>query len=186
MQIELIDLHRKLGLTTIFVTHDQEEALGLSDIIVLMIAGRVEQIGTPEEIYSNPNTPFAADFLGSANLIPVHVEKSQNGHWQAIFANGYKIPSPIPEAEKSGKYMLMLRQEDVKLTNNAKHYEVAIPVKVLAKVYLGAKVRFVVGVGDYRLNILMTKDEAVAASTATHLGWQVGHSNLLPMTKIET
>ena len=52
MQIELIELHRKLGLTTIFVTHDQEEALALSDVIVLMLEGRVKQIGTPEEIYS--------------------------------------------------------------------------------------------------------------------------------------
>ncbi|MGD9066959.1 MAG: ABC transporter ATP-binding protein, partial [Desulfobacterales bacterium] len=182
MQIELIELHRKLGLTTIFVTHDQEEALALSDVIVLMLEGRVKQIGTPEKIYSNPKTPFAADFMGSANLIPVNVVHSQDGHWQAILPNGHKIPVPPLETDKTGEYLLMLRQEDLKLTDNASQFDAAVPVKVLAQVYLGAKIRFVVGLGDQRLNILMTKAEAVFASKATHLAWRVNDSNLLPMS----
>ena len=180
MQMELIELHRKLGLTTIFVTHDQEEALALSDVIVLMLEGRVKQIGTPEKIYSNPKTPFAADFLGSANLIPVNVVHSQDGQWQAILPNGHKIPAPPPGTKKTGEYLLMLRQEDLKLTDNARQFDAAVPVKVLAHVYLGAKIRFVVGLGDQRLNILMTKAEAVFASKATHLAWRVNDSSLLP------
>jgi ABC-type Fe3+/spermidine/putrescine transport system ATPase subunit len=181
MQIELIELHRKLGLTTIFVTHDQEEALALSDVIVLMLEGRVKQIGTPEKIYSNPKTPFAADFLGSANLIPVTVVHSQDDQWQAILPNGPKIRVPAPGTEKTGEYLLMLRQEDLKLTDNARKFDAAVPVKVLAQVYLGAKIRFVVGLGDQRLNILMTKAEAVFASKATHLAWRVNDASLLPM-----
>ena len=182
MQVELIELHRKLGLTTIFVTHDQEEALALSDIIVLMLAGKVKQIGTPEKIYSNPMTPFAADFLGSANLIPVKVIQSDGGQWQAILPNGHNIPAPLPDAKKSGKYLLMLRQEDLKLTDNARQFDAAVPVKALAQVYLGAKIRFVVGLGDQRLNILMSKEEAAVASKATHLAWRVVDSNLLPVS----
>jgi sulfate transport system ATP-binding protein len=65
----LDDLHRELGVTSLLVTHDQEEALELADRVVLMHEGRVEQIGSPEEIYNNPATPFVAGFLGAANVI---------------------------------------------------------------------------------------------------------------------
>jgi len=65
------------------------------------------------------------------------------------------------------------------LTDNARQFDAAVPVKVLAQVYLGAKIRFVVGLGDQRLNILMTKEEAVFASKATHLAWRVNDSSLL-------
>jgi ABC-type Fe3+/spermidine/putrescine transport system ATPase subunit len=120
--------------------------------------------------------------MGSANLIPVNVVHSQDGHWQAILPNGHKIPVPPLETDKTGEYLLMLRQEDLKLTDNASQFDAAVPVKVLAQVYLGAKIRFVVGLGDQRLNILMTKAEAVFASKATHLAWRVNDSNLLPMS----
>ena len=80
-----------------------------------MLEGRVKQIDTPEKIYSNPKTPFAADFLGSANLIPVNVVHSQNDQWQAILPNGPKIPVPPPGAKKTGEYLLMLRQEELNL-----------------------------------------------------------------------
>ena len=66
----LKDLHRQVGLTSIFVTHDQEEALELADRVVVMNQGRIEQIGTPEEIYMHPATPFVSQFVGETNLLP--------------------------------------------------------------------------------------------------------------------
>jgi len=69
----------------------------------------------------------------------------------------------------------------LKLTDNARQFDAAMPAKVLAKVYLGAKIRFVVGLGNQRLNILMSKEEAVLASKVTHLAWRVNDSSLLPM-----
>ena len=69
----LRDLHRRLGLTSVFVTHDQEEALELADQVVLMREGRIEQIGSPREIYDRPATPFVYEFLGSANRLPCRV-----------------------------------------------------------------------------------------------------------------
>jgi putative spermidine/putrescine transport system ATP-binding protein len=180
MQVELIDLHKKLGLTTIFVTHDQEEALGLSDIIVLMVAGRVEQIGKPSDIYSTPKTPFAADFVGSANLIPVRVDRTPTGAWIAVFPDDHRVPVGEPEGKRPGSYMLMLRQEDLSLTDTPKNYEAVLPAKVLAQVYLGAKVRFVVSAGKSRLHIVISKDQAVRASQANHLGWMISQSSLLP------
>ena len=74
MQIELKRIQREVGITFVFVTHDQEEALTMSDRIAVMSAGRVEQVGTPEEIYHSPATVFVAGFIGTANLLPATVE----------------------------------------------------------------------------------------------------------------
>jgi iron(III) transport system ATP-binding protein len=75
LRVELRAMVRELqlesGITTVFVTHDQEEALALSDVVAVMDRGRIVQIGAPMEIYARPATGYAADFLGSANLIPV-------------------------------------------------------------------------------------------------------------------
>ncbi|MBI3697552.1 MAG: ABC transporter ATP-binding protein [Acidobacteria bacterium] len=71
MRIELKRLQRAVGITFLFVTHDQEEALTLSDAIAVMNRGKIEQVGTPEEIYQRPRTRFVAEFIGSSNLIPV-------------------------------------------------------------------------------------------------------------------
>jgi spermidine/putrescine transport system ATP-binding protein len=74
MQLELKRIQRDVGITFVFVTHDQEEALTMSDRIAVMRTGRLEQVGTPEEIYDAPESAFVARFIGSANLIPVTVE----------------------------------------------------------------------------------------------------------------
>jgi spermidine/putrescine ABC transporter ATP-binding subunit len=75
MQMELRDLTRRVGITSVFVTHDQEEALTLSDRIVVMNAGRIEQIGTPDAIYSRPETRFVADFMGARNILETTVKR---------------------------------------------------------------------------------------------------------------
>jgi spermidine/putrescine transport system ATP-binding protein len=79
MQLELKRIQRDVGITFVFVTHDQEEALTMSDRIAVMRAGRLEQVGTPEEIYDSPESAFVARFIGSANLIPVTVEGTAGG-----------------------------------------------------------------------------------------------------------
>ena len=71
VQAQLKDLHRRVGTTFIYVTHDQEEALSMSDRVVIMQAGRIEQVGTPEELYTRPRTAFAAAFLGKSNFLRV-------------------------------------------------------------------------------------------------------------------
>ena len=78
MQLELKRIQREVGITFVFVTHDQEEALTMSDRIAVMTQGRVDQIGTPIDIYNRPSTAFVAGFIGTANLLPVRVE-SQSG-----------------------------------------------------------------------------------------------------------
>ena len=70
MQYELIRLKNELGITFLYVTHDQEEALTMSDTIVVMNQGYIQQIGTPEKIYNEPENAFVADFIGESNIIP--------------------------------------------------------------------------------------------------------------------
>jgi putative spermidine/putrescine transport system ATP-binding protein/spermidine/putrescine transport system ATP-binding protein len=74
MQVELKEIQRRLGVTTVFVTHDQGEALSMSDRIVVMSAGRVRQLGTPDQIYRHPQDRFVAGFIGDVNLLPGRLE----------------------------------------------------------------------------------------------------------------
>ena len=71
----LREIHDKTGHTTVFVTHDQEEALELADRVVVMSHGRIEQVGTPDEIYDEPNSPFVFSFIGESSELPVRVER---------------------------------------------------------------------------------------------------------------
>ncbi|HEY9797458.1 MAG TPA: ABC transporter ATP-binding protein [Leptolyngbyaceae cyanobacterium] len=91
MQVELSNLHQDLGLTFIMVTHDQEEALSLSDRIAVMRAGKIEQIGTPTEIYERPRTTFVADFIGDTNLFKGRVETADSSSLQITTTTGLKI-----------------------------------------------------------------------------------------------
>src|SRR5438105_3559045 len=85
MRVELRALQHRLGVTSLYVTHDQEEALAISDRVIVMNEGRIEQIGSPEDIYNRPKTRFVADFVGSANLIAGHITGVADGTGQIRF-----------------------------------------------------------------------------------------------------
>src|SRR5256712_10999797 len=85
LRVELRTLQRRLGMTFVYVTHDQEEALSLSDWVAVMNAGRVEQAGSPWDIYYRPRTAFLADFVGAVNLIPARVAELGDGGVTVIF-----------------------------------------------------------------------------------------------------
>ncbi|NJN29234.1 MAG: ABC transporter ATP-binding protein [Synechococcales cyanobacterium RM1_1_8] len=91
MQLELANLHRSLGLTFVMVTHDQEEALSLSDRIAVMNQGRIEQVGSPSQIYENPQTAFVADFIGDTNLLRGQVEQSDSATVKLVTETGLPI-----------------------------------------------------------------------------------------------
>ena len=111
---EIRTIQRQLGITTIYVTHDQEEALSLSDRVVVMHDGRVEQIGTPLEIYNSPQTPFVASFVGTLNLLRGQIVDSQRG---AIEIEGQEILAPQVAAKiKTGEPVIVaLRPESISL-----------------------------------------------------------------------
>ncbi len=103
----LRDLHQRLGLTSVFVTHDQEEALELADRVVVMRDGRIEQVGSPRQIYDRPQTPFVYEFLGSANRIPCRVRDG----W--IEVEGARWPAPAGHAAGEGDALLFVRPHDL-------------------------------------------------------------------------
>lgn len=124
MQVELKRIQREVGITFIFVTHDQEEALTLSDRIAVFNAGRVEQVGTPEEVYEDPKTQFVASFLGLSNLIPPDIAQSLVG---------------IAE-------MISIRPERVRLVgldHAVSPEETAVAGTVTETVYTGSSTRFI-------------------------------------------
>jgi len=111
MQFELKQLQQQLGVTLIFVTHDQEEAMTVSDRIAVMNAGRIEQIGSPSEIYNQPRTRFFSDFIGEINLF--------EGAWQngTFVSNGVTLPAQ--GGARSGAGTIAIRPERVRLTDGA-------------------------------------------------------------------
>ena len=91
MQVELSNLHKELGLTFVMVTHDQEEALSLSDRIAVMNQGKIEQIGSPKQIYEQPQTAFIADFIGDTNLFPGRIEAVEGSSLEVLTDTKLKI-----------------------------------------------------------------------------------------------
>jgi spermidine/putrescine transport system ATP-binding protein len=95
LQAELKDIHRRLGLTFVYVTHDQEEAMSMSDRVVVMNDGRIKQVGSPVEIYRQPRSPFVARFLGMSNVVEATVSSAAGG-WVQLEGTGLPLRAPAP------------------------------------------------------------------------------------------
>jgi ABC-type Fe3+/spermidine/putrescine transport system ATPase subunit len=163
MQVELIEIHKRLGLTTLFVTHDQEEALSLSDRVVLLNAGRVEQQGTPAEIYARPATEFASTFLGAANILSASIEADDKGP-VAILPDGQRLRLAASETAR-GAVRLALRQEDLTISEPSD----GLAAKVRTRVYLGARNRYVLSLAGEPVRVLTGNDRAFASGDAVSL-----------------
>ncbi|NHF62088.1 ABC transporter ATP-binding protein [Microcella pacifica] len=105
---QIREIQTELGITTLFVTHDQEEALAVADRVAVMRAGRIEQIGSPEDLYSSPANDFVADFVGLSNRIPGTVSGGQ------VAAAGQRLPL-LDESAADGEVLALVRPEDVEL-----------------------------------------------------------------------
>jgi spermidine/putrescine transport system ATP-binding protein len=141
MHEELRRLHRDLGSTFIFVTHDQAEAITLANRIAVMNGGRVLQVGSPEEIYNSPQTRFVAQFIGQSNLLEGRVVEALPERGLVIECSGVKLRchSSVPLSVGSPA-TLSLRYERVALANGAAD-AVMIPSTVTERTFLGAAVR---------------------------------------------
>jgi putative spermidine/putrescine transport system ATP-binding protein len=113
MQIELRQLHDALNMTTVYVTHDQKEALTMSDRITVIDGGELMQLGTPNEIYDHPDNGFIADFIGESSLLPVKVKNSK----AVIGGTEIKVAQPL---DRDGEFLLVVRPEKVFLATSRK------------------------------------------------------------------
>ena len=145
---ELKSLQRTLGITTVFVTHDQEEALSMSDRIVVMSEGRIEQLGTPFEIYNRPKTRFVASFIGTLNILTVRVVDAGSG---AIRIDGQEARVGQQLAAAAGAdCAVALRPEAVTLQDPGNGCN-RVRGTIEDVAFLGAVVRIKVGVGGSRI-----------------------------------
>jgi putative spermidine/putrescine transport system ATP-binding protein len=119
MRAEIRRLHQSLGLTTVYVTHDQEEALSLADRLVVLREGRVQQIGTPEELHNNPVNWHVADFMGYRNLIDVDVE-SVSGELARVTGGGLSLNATLVQPAATGDTVrLAIRPSDLVVASTA-------------------------------------------------------------------
>jgi len=153
MQEELKTLHRQLGITFIFVTHDQTEALSMADRVALFREGRIVQVGTPEDIYRRPNSRFVADFVGSSNV----------------------LPPDFVAATGAARRWASLRPEDLKLVADGGHAAL-----VTATNYLGGTTRLALEVGELRLHALVASSSPIpAVGDAVRIDWKASDLHLM-------
>ena len=184
MQFELKRIQREVGITFVFVTHDQGEALTMSDRIAVMSDGRVEQIGTPEEIYNSPASLFVAGFIGSANLLPGDVVGTDGDDTVVELTAGHTVRARTDIERPAGvPVSVMLRPERLTASATARDDGRSIEGTVADVVFQGAMARIVVHLKD---------DSEVIASVVTgtdlpflmpgstvHLTWDPGSAFLL-------
>jgi spermidine/putrescine transport system ATP-binding protein len=121
MQIELKRLQSETGITFIFVTHDQEEALTMSDRIAVMSKGKILQVGSPRDIYDRPAERFVADFIGETNFLEGHMQSVAKGKAKVKIANGTTLEASVPEGLKSSaKVTVVVRPEHAQLAKQGK------------------------------------------------------------------
>ncbi len=148
MQIELKHMHDELGITFIYVTHDQEEALTMSDKIVVLSEGRIQQIGTPEDIYNEPQNAFVADFIGESNIF----KGIMTGHMKVRFCGGEFIG--MDDVAEGTLVDVVVRPEDVIIT---KPEDGIVEGEVVSVIFKGMHYEVTVESGKYEMVIRTTK-----------------------------
>jgi spermidine/putrescine transport system ATP-binding protein len=151
MQVEVKNLQERLKTTFIFVTHDQDEALIMSDRIAVMNRGRIEQLGAPEELYERPRTRFVADFLAVRNLLEVTVEDVSGGRVQLRTRGGTRIVAVDAAGSRAGATLCVgIRPERMGLTGDGDN---ALPGVLDDEIYLGDRTDWRVRVGEETLTV---------------------------------
>ena len=148
MQLELKHMHDELGITFIYVTHDQEEALTMSDKIVVLSEGRIQQIGTPEDIYNEPQNAFVADFIGESNIF----KGIMTGHMKVRFCGGEFIG--MDDVAEGTLVDVVVRPEDVIIT---KPEDGVVEGEVVSVIFKGMHYEVTVESGKYEMVIRTTK-----------------------------
>jgi putative spermidine/putrescine transport system ATP-binding protein len=184
MQIEIKRLHIEHGITVMYVTHDQDEALAMSDRICLMNEGRIVQVGTPEDIYLRPTSAFAAEFLGEANMIEGLVREVRGDRVHIDTSDGGFCSVNPAKAVPGQKVRMVVRPEHVDVLLKEQRAQNELSVTVTDVLFLG-KVRKYWGRSKNGTVVMATTlarpgDHAVAVGDAVRFGWRDHDSVLAP------
>jgi spermidine/putrescine transport system ATP-binding protein len=167
LRVELKMLQEEVGITFVFVTHDQEEALSMSDRVAVMNAGRIEQIGAPSTVYESPATVFVADFLGVSNLMDAAAGPGANGC--EVRVGDFSLRAGCGDVAARGPVKIVARPERIELlAHESAERENCLPGMVERSVYVGASMQVMV-----RLATGATL-QATVANTAAAAGWRQG------------
>ena len=188
MQLDIRDLHRRLGLTIVFVTHDQDEALTMSDRIAVFNHGRIEQIGPPREIYEWPRSPFVAEFIGETNLLACKVDAQAGEAAHLITDSGLALLAHAGAGRIAGdKVRVSIRPEAIRINDHAAATANRLTARIIDAVYFGDHMRLVATVGAQRMIIKGDRmsgaaevGSEVALSFAASDVWVVGSCNDQP------
>jgi spermidine/putrescine ABC transporter ATP-binding subunit len=181
MQIEIKQLQREVGITTIFVTHDQEEALTLADRIAVMERGDIVQIGTPAEIYERPRSRFVSDFIGISNFLPGRILARNGSELTVQVEGGLRLRAPAGADLEVGETVeLAIRPEKLRMALGPVPAANTVPGRIENIVYLGAITYYYVRVeGDARLVVLEPNQSPTSARAPyppgqeVHVGWEL-------------
>jgi putative spermidine/putrescine transport system ATP-binding protein len=185
MQYEIKALHGRLGVTAIYVTHDQGEALTMSDRIAVFNQGRIQQIATPREIYERPQTAFVAQFVGENNRIAATLESVSGTRAVAVTASGERIVCETASAARAGdKVVISIRPEAVFLAREDVPRDNSLAARITNIVYHGDHVRLSLnarGNDEIVLKAPVRQAEGAAVGMAVDIGWRAEDARALPL-----
>jgi iron(III) transport system ATP-binding protein len=179
MRVELRELQRRLDITSIYVTHDQEEALAISDRVIVMNVGVIEQIGTPEQIYNQPRNRFVADFVGSANLIKGRVRAPQaaGGALEFVAESGHALKATAPHEMRGTETEVAVRTAYIGIGESVGSNQ--IPGTVRRRMFHGDFVQYVVDCPLGQMIVRRPPTNLVAEGASVNLSFSPEHCILL-------
>jgi spermidine/putrescine transport system ATP-binding protein len=137
LQVELKALQEKVGITFVYVTHDQEEALTMSDRIAVLSEGQIEQVGTPQDVYDEPASAYVADFLGVSNLMPARAMGTNGSGGCRVQLGDFEMQAGCGDLDASGDVMIVARPERIQIGPQSESGENRIPGMIERVVYVG-------------------------------------------------
>jgi spermidine/putrescine transport system ATP-binding protein len=183
LQLELKRIQNELGTTFVYVTHDQEEALAMSDRIAVMNGGRVEQTGGPREIYEHPRTAFVADFIGSLNAFDFRVDELIGDSAVMRLGERGRIVVPVDAGHNPGETLrVAVRPERIRVGTAASHGGSRLEGTIAEIVFLGMYTQFHVDTAAGRFVAHRLADEQLAplqAGSPVALTWEPEQASLL-------
>jgi spermidine/putrescine transport system ATP-binding protein len=188
MQLELKAIQEASGTTFVYVTHDQEEALTMSDRIAVMNEGAVEQIATPRALYEHPATPFVAGFIGTSNLVELRCDRVERGVATMQLGESERILAPLGRAPAGGRVQITVRPEKIKIAaDRDDHLGSRIRGRVTDLVYLGSLTELIVELPTSERLTVHCLNDATAGDAAVGdevvLEWATEHSFVVDSAK---